>query len=69
MKKQTQNDMWNLLLKYAPMCKGTTVYRSGSRGNEPLVPLSVDEAQKHLESQGILIGSAMSDCMSGICEV
>ena len=59
----------NLLLKYAPMCKGTTVYRSGSRGNEPLVPLSVDEAQKHLESQGILIGSAMSDCMSGICEV
>jgi len=58
-----------LLLKYAPMCKGTTVYRSGSRGNEPLVPLSVTEAQEYLESQGILIGSAMSDCMSGICEV
>ncbi len=58
-----------LLLKYAPMCKGTTVYRSGSRGNEPLVPLTVAEAQEYLQSQGILIGSAMSDCMSGICEV
>ena len=59
----------NLLLKYAPMCKGTTVYRSGSRGNEPLVPLSVEEAMSHLELQGIIIGSAASDCMSGICEV
>tara|TARA_R110001592_G_scaffold259879_8_gene524051 strand:- start:4601 stop:6205 length:1605 start_codon:yes stop_codon:yes gene_type:complete len=59
----------NLLLKYAPMCKGTTVYRSGSRGNEPLVPLTVEEAKLHLESQGIIIGSASSDCMSGICEV
>ena len=51
------------------MCKGNTVYRSGSRGNEPLVPLSVEDALTHLESQGILIGSAMSDCMSGICDV
>ena len=51
------------------MCKGTTVYRSGSRGNEPLVPLTVEEAKLHLESQGIIIGSASSDCMSGICEV
>jgi len=58
-----------LLQKYGPKLKGTTVYRSGSRGNEPLVPLSVEEAISHLESQNIIIGAAQSDCPSGICEI
>ena len=58
-----------LLQKYGPKLKGTTVYRSGSRGNEPLVPLSVEEAISYLESQNIIIGAAQSDCPSGICEI
>ena len=58
-----------LLQKYGPKLKGTTVYRSGSRGNEPLVPLGVQEAKKYLESQNVLIGTAQSDCPSGICEI
>jgi ribonucleoside-diphosphate reductase alpha chain len=58
-----------LLQKYGPKLKGTTVYRSGSRGNEPLVPLSVDEAIVHLQDQGVLIGAAQSDCPSGICDI
>jgi len=58
-----------LLQKYGPRLKGTTVYRSGSRGNEPLVPLGVQEAKDYLESQNVLIGTAQSDCPSGICEI
>ena len=58
-----------LLLKYAPLCKGATVYRSGSRGNEPLVPLSVDEAIEFLSDDGIVVGSIASDCLSGLCEI
>mgnify|MGYP003627633184 CR=1 FL=1 len=58
-----------LLLKYAPLCKGTTVYRSGSRGNEPLVPLSVEDAILHLSSADVLVGTIDSDCPSGICEL
>ena len=58
-----------LLQKYGPKLKGTTVYRSGSRGNEPLVPLSVQEAIEHLKTSGVIIGAAQSDCPSGICEV
>tara|TARA_R110001592_G_scaffold88156_4_gene259735 strand:+ start:10570 stop:12486 length:1917 start_codon:yes stop_codon:yes gene_type:complete len=58
-----------LLQKYGPKLKGTTVYRSGSRGNEPLVPLSVEEAIKHLQNSGVIIGAAQSDCPSGICEI
>jgi len=59
----------DLLLKYAPQCKGTTVYRSGSRGNEPLVPLTIEEAVKNLEDRSALIGAAQSDCPEGICEI
>ena len=58
-----------LLQKYGPKLKGTTVYRSGSRGNEPLVPLSVEEAISHLQNKDVLIGAAQSDCPSGICEI
>lgn len=59
----------SLLLKYGPKLKGTTVYRSGSRGNEPLVPLEIEEAISYLKSQEVEIGAAQSDCPSGICEI
>lgn len=59
----------DLLLKYAPQCKGTTVYRSGSRGNEPLVPLTIEEAVGYLEEKSAIIGAAQSDCPDGVCEI
>ena len=60
-----------ILLKYAPMMKGTTVYRSGSRGNEPLTPITIGEAIQHLESNksDYIIGAAESDCPEGICDL
>jgi len=58
-----------LLLKYGPKLKGTTVYRSGSRGNEPLVPLEIEEAIKYLENQEVVVAAAQSDCPSGVCEI
>ena len=59
-----------MLLKYASKLKGSTVYRSGSRGNEPLTPLTIEEAIKHLDSQQkTIIAAAQSDCPGGICEI
>ena len=59
-----------MMLKYGPKLKGTTVYRSGSRGNEPLSPMTAQEAIDYLENeQDALIGAAMSDCPSGTCEI
>lgn len=61
-----------LLLKYAPTLKGTTVYRSGSRGNEPLTPLSVEEAVKYVNlknKENLSIGTINSDCPSGVCDL
>ncbi len=73
-------DFKDMLLEYAPKLKGTTIYRSGSRGNEPLTPLSVDEAVAHLESQGVVPRSSDDNdflaaateemaCPDGICEI
>jgi hypothetical protein len=59
----------DLLLKYAPNLKGTTVYRSGSRGNEPLTPLSVEGAIEHLGGDDFGVGTIDSDCPSGVCEI
>ena len=58
------------MLKYGPQLKGTTVYRSGSRGNEPLKPMTAQEAIDYLINQDdTMIGTAMSDCPSGICDI
>jgi hypothetical protein len=58
------------MLKYGPQLKGTTVYRSGSRGNEPLKPMTAQEAIDYLiNKDDTMIGTAMSDCPSGICEI
>jgi hypothetical protein len=60
-----------MMLKYGPRLKGTTVYRSGSRGNEPLTPMSAQEAIEYLvsKSDDALLGAAMSDCPSGVCDI
>jgi ribonucleoside-diphosphate reductase alpha chain len=62
-------DYGNLMLKYGPLLKGLTVYRSGSRGDEPLSPITVEEAIKHLNKNGVKIGAAQSDCPSGVCSI
>ena len=65
-----------MMLKYGPQLKGTTVYRSGSRGNEPLQPMTAQEAIDYLNEredlplrEDTIIGTAVSDCPSGICEI
>jgi hypothetical protein len=58
------------MLKYGPKLKGTTVYRSGSRGNEPLTPMKATEAIEYMNSQfGFEVAAAMNGCPSGICEI
>jgi len=70
----------DLLLEYAPTLKGTTIYRSGSRGNEPLVPLTVEEAVAELEGstqsevtiedESFLVNAISEQaCPGGVCEL
>ena len=63
-------DYGKLMLKYGPKLKGMTVYRSGSRGNEPLSPMSVKEALTHMkQKEEYTEGTIDSDCPSGVCEI
>lgn len=40
-------DFAKILAKYAPRLRGFTCYPDGSRGGQPLTPVSYDEAKKH----------------------
>ena len=46
--------------------KGITIYRDGSRGQSPLVPLPLSEAKKHLEQMEE--EASVNDCPSGSCD-
>lgn len=61
-----------LWLEYLPYLKGTTFYREGSRGQEPLEYIPLSEAYKYI-SQGITESNpedmAYLECPDGSCEI
>lgn len=46
--------------------KGMTIYRNGSRGKSPLMPVPISEAKDLLAA---VSGAATSDCPNSLCEV
>jgi len=67
------SDLW---LEYLPYCKGTTVYRFGSRENEPINPVPRDQWETVLAEHGheahgeMTVNEFLSiDCPGGVCEV
>lgn len=64
------SEVW---LKYADQFKGTTLYRSGSRGQEPLKPVeSSAENMKELKAElELTVGDQIdtSACKSGVCAI
>lgn len=65
------SDLW---LEYLGDLKGSTFYRAGSRGEEPLQAIPLDEAKKlvkrHLpHAEADVTEQNMMDCVDGVCEV
>lgn len=65
------SDAW---LEYLPYCKGTTVYRFGSRENEPINPVPRDQwdkvvAENASQSEMTVEEFMALDCPGGVCEV
>lgn len=67
-------DLW---LEYLPDLKGTTLYRAGSRGEEPLEVIPLDVAINSLNStfnnaqlaEGAVTEQNSMDCPDGVCEI
>lgn len=69
--KDEFGDIW---LKYLPVLKGTTVYRYGSRENEPIAPIPKelweDVIGKATSADSMTVDEFMAlDCPDGVCEI
>jgi len=56
--KETQwQDLSPVALQYMQYLKGMTIYRAGSKGNEPLsaIPLTEDNIQKYMKTEEVLV--------------
>lgn len=66
----TLGDLW---LEYLPQVKGTTFYRAGSRGKEPLEAIPLEEAKRlvHLNEvhEASVTEQNSMDCPDGVCEI
>lgn len=65
------SDLW---LDYLPYCKGTTFYRAGSRGQEPLVAIPIEEVDKvaaewYDGAEATSEEMSAMDCVSGVCSI
>lgn len=60
-------ELSELLMEYLPELKGVTMYAEGSRENQPLTPLSVEEALTAVGNS--LAGTLGGACRSGVCDV
>lgn len=64
----TADELSELLMEFLPELKGVTVYPVGSRENQPLTPLSREQAEAAVFTS--LVGSAGNDsCRSGVCDI
>jgi ribonucleoside-diphosphate reductase alpha chain len=68
---ESLGDVW---LEYLPKVKGATLYRAGSRGEEPLEAIPLDEARelmrlKHEHSDSSITEQNSMDCPDGVCEI
>jgi ribonucleoside-diphosphate reductase alpha chain len=65
------SDLW---LEYLPYLKGTTLYRAGSRGEEPLEAIPLAEAKRLLAGNAVYADASVSeqnsmDCVGDNCAV
>jgi ribonucleoside-diphosphate reductase alpha chain len=68
---ESLSDLW---LEYLPYVKGTTFYRAGSRGEEPLEAIPLDEAkrlvaQSSSHNHATVAEQNSMDCPDGVCEI
>jgi ribonucleoside-diphosphate reductase alpha chain len=61
-------DLSDLYMEFLPELKGVTVYPEGSREDQPLTPMPLEEAMKAYETAKIVEATA-GNCAGGSCEL
>jgi len=67
----SEQELSDLYMEYFPELKGVTVYPDGSREDQPLTPMNLDDAIKYAEKHtDALVGAAGFDsCKDGKCDI
>ena len=70
-RESTEEDLSRLLLEYVHDLKGVTVYRDGSRNEQPLNQLTIEQAKKHIQMGMVKHSLETGDvaCVSGKCDL
>lgn len=65
------DELGELYMEYFPELKGVTVYPEGSRPDQPLTPLSTDEAMAAARGKGdkVLMSYSKDSCRDGSCDI
>ena len=69
-KEFAHEELMELILNYSDRLKGLTIYREGSRENEPLqaIKTTAENVEKYAMDKE-LAGVVNAPCSSGVCEV
>jgi len=62
------DELSELYMEFLPELKGLTVYPDGSRENQPLTPISLEEAVAYVKA-GAIEAASEGRCRSGVCEI
>jgi len=66
----SKEELSDLYMEYFPELKGVTVYPEGSRENQPLTPISLDEAIKQANLESVAVEATSKDsCKNGVCDI
>lgn len=72
-KDYSSKELSEIVLDYAPYVKGFTIYRSGSKGNEPLEPIDISDDQKLKKAMEKITSKIAAEsievCIDGKCEL
>ena len=71
LKGTSEEELSDIIMEYLPELKGLTIYPEGSRENQPLTPLSLDDAVKYLKDgkESKTEATSKDSCKNGACDI
>jgi ribonucleotide reductase alpha subunit len=70
-KNTSEEELSDIIMEFLPELKGLTVYPDGSREDQPLTPMSLEEALKYIKEgkEAKIEATSKDSCKSGACDV